>query len=105
MKIGQQSADLEFITSEYEDLFINSGFGWPTLPAVDLPSGGPAYPLATPGIRLRAKPTDDVTALIGAVQRQPGRAAARRPASAAIPPAPISMSRAARCSSAKCNMR
>ncbi len=71
VKIGQQSADLEFITSEYEDLFINSGFGWPTLPAVDLPSGGPAYPLATPGIRLRARPTDAVTALIGLFSGSP----------------------------------
>ena len=71
LKIGQQSADLEFITSEYEDLFINSGFGWPTLPAVDLPSGGPAYPLATPGIRLRAKPTDEITALVGLFNGSP----------------------------------
>ena len=65
VKIGQQSADLEFITSEYEDLFINSGFGWPTLPAEDLPSGGPAYPLPTPGIRLRAKPNHSIIALLG----------------------------------------
>ena len=71
MKIGQQSADLEFITSEYEDVFINSGFGWPTLPAVDLPSGGPAYPLATPGVRLRAKPTDRITALVGVFNGSP----------------------------------
>ncbi len=71
VKIGQQSADLEFITSEYEDLFINSGFGWPTLPAVDLPSGGPAYPLATPGIRIRAKAADQITALLGLYNGSP----------------------------------
>ncbi|WP_131195302.1 carbohydrate porin [Lichenihabitans psoromatis] len=71
IKIGQQSADLEFITSEYEDLFINSGFGWPTLPASDLPSGGPAYPLATPGIRVRAQPTDEITALVGLYSGSP----------------------------------
>ena len=71
VKIGQQSADLEFITSEYEDLFVNSGFGWPTLPAVDLPSGGPAYPLSTPGVRLRAKPTDEITALVGLFSGSP----------------------------------
>ncbi len=71
VKVGQQSADLEFITSEYEDLFINSGFGWPTLPAADLPSGGPAYPLPTPGIRLRARPTDTVTALVGLYNGSP----------------------------------
>ena len=71
IKIGQQSADLEFITSEYEDLFINSGFGWPTLPAVDLPSGGPAYPLPTPGIRLRAKASDSFIALLGLFDGSP----------------------------------
>ena len=71
IKIGQQSADLEFITSEYEDLFINSGFGWPTLPAADLPSGGPAYPLPTPGIRLRAKPNDSIIALLGLFNGSP----------------------------------
>ena len=71
VKIGQQSADLEFITSEYEDLFLNSGFGWPTLPAIDLPSGGPAYPLATPGFRVRLKPTEAVTALIGLFSGSP----------------------------------
>ncbi len=71
IKIGQQSADLEFITSEYEDLFINSGFGWPTLPAVDLPSGGPAYPLPTPGIRLRTKPSDSFIALLGLFSGSP----------------------------------
>ena len=71
VKVGQQSADLEFITSEYEDLFINSGFGWPTLPAADLPSGGPAYPLATPGIRLRAKPNDSIIALLGLYDGSP----------------------------------
>ncbi len=71
VKIGQQSADLEFITSEYEDLFINSGFGWPTLPATDLPSGGPDYPLPTPGIRIRARPTDQLTALLGLYNGSP----------------------------------
>ena len=70
VKVGQQSADLEFITSEYEDLFINSGFGWPTLPAADLPSGGPAYPLPTPGIRLRAK-NDSIIALLGLYDGSP----------------------------------
>ena len=71
VKIGQQSADLEFITSEYEDLFLNSGFGWPTLAAVDLPSGGPDYPLPTPGVRLRARPTDQLTALLGLYNGSP----------------------------------
>lgn len=71
VKIGQQSADLEFITTQYGGLFINSGFGFPTLAAVNLPSGGPAYPLGTPAIRFRAKPTDDIAALAGVFNGSP----------------------------------
>ena len=71
LKIGQQSADLEFIVSLYGGLFVNSSFGWPTLAAVDLPSGGPAFPLGTPGIRLRVQPTGALTALLGAFDGSP----------------------------------
>ena len=73
VKIGQQSADLEFITSEYMDVFVNSGFGWPTLPSLDLPAGGPAYPLSAPAVRLRAHPTDTITALVGLFSGSPAR--------------------------------
>ena len=73
VKVGQQSADLEFITSEYMDVFVNSGFGWPTLPSLDLPAGGPAYPLSTPAVRLRAHPTDEITALVGLFSGSPAR--------------------------------
>jgi porin len=71
IKIGQQSADLEFMTSQYSGLFINASFGWPTLPAVDLPSGGPAYPLATPGVRLRVTPNESFAALLGVFDGSP----------------------------------
>lgn len=53
LKIGQQAADQEFLVSTTAKLFINSTFGFPTLPATDLPSGGPAYPLGTPAARVR----------------------------------------------------
>ena len=71
VKVGQQSADLEFMTTLYGGLFINSSFGWPTLPAVDLPSGGPAYPLATPGVRLRLRPGDEIAVLVGIFNGSP----------------------------------
>src|SRR5204863_2024471 len=61
IKIGQQAADQEFLVSTAAKLFINATFGWPTLPAVDLPSGGPAYPLGTPGVRIRVDPQEGVT--------------------------------------------
>ena len=47
--MGQLAADQEFQVTQYGGLFINHTFGWSTLPSADLPSGGPAYPLATPG--------------------------------------------------------
>jgi porin len=71
IRVGQLAADQEFIISQYAGLFINSGFGWPTLPAVDLPAGGPAYPLSTPGVRLRVAPTETTTALLGVFNGNP----------------------------------
>jgi porin len=53
IRIGQIAADDEFFVSQYASLFINSTFGWPSNLGINLPSGGPAYPLATPGVRLR----------------------------------------------------
>jgi len=66
VRVGQFAADEEFIASEYAGLFVNSTFGWPGLAAIDLPSGGPSYPLATPGVRIKAQIGDQLT-LLGAV--------------------------------------
>jgi len=46
IRIGQQSAGQEFLVTTAAKPFVNSAFGWPTLPDTDLPSGGPSYPLA-----------------------------------------------------------
>ena len=66
VKIGQQSADQEFIVSSNGLLFVNTMFGWPVTPSYDLPGGGPAYPLSAPAIRVRGKPDDAIT-LLGAI--------------------------------------
>jgi porin len=71
VRLGQFSADEEFIITQYGAWFLNSAFGWPTLPSVDLPAGGPSVPLATPGIRLQAKPADPLTLLIAAFNGNP----------------------------------
>jgi porin len=71
VKLGQQSLDQEFMVSQYAGLFVNTMFGWPMLPSANLPSGGPAYPLSAPGIRLRAKPTDALTVLAGVFNDNP----------------------------------
>ena len=53
LRVGQQGSDVEFLTSDYAANFINASFGWLGLPSVDLPDGGPAYPLATPAARAK----------------------------------------------------
>ena len=72
IKIGQQSIDNEFIVSQYSGLFVNTMAGWPLVPSDDLYGGGPAYPLASLGIRIQAKPTDSTTILAGVFDDNPG---------------------------------
>ena len=52
IRIGRQVASTAFLLDRFEDDFINSAFGWPTLNAEDLPSGAPDYPYAFTGIKL-----------------------------------------------------
>lgn len=61
LRLGQFGVGQEFVVSPTAGLFVNAAFGWPVLPAVNLPSGGPAYPEATPAVRLTWKPNDQVT--------------------------------------------
>lgn len=73
VKIGQQSLDQEFITSQNSNYFVNTMFGWPMVPSADLPGGGPAYPLSDLGLRLRARPTNSLTFLAGVFNGSPTR--------------------------------
>ncbi|MGX1322060.1 carbohydrate-selective porin OprB [Bradyrhizobium sp. USDA 377] len=66
IRAGQQAADVEFFDSQTDDLFVNGTFGWPAIKASNLPAGGPAPPIAVPGIRIKAALSDKVT-LFGAV--------------------------------------
>ncbi|PKU21442.1 carbohydrate porin [Telmatospirillum siberiense] len=61
VRIGQIAADDEFLTSQYAANFINGTFGWAGIMAADLPSGGPAYPLATPGVRVKYAPNEQLS--------------------------------------------
>lgn len=54
LRLGQIAADDEFFVSQYAPLFLNATFGWPSILGINLPSGGPSYPLARPGARIRA---------------------------------------------------
>jgi porin len=71
VKIGQQSLDQEFIVSQNALLFVNTMFGWPMVPSADLPGGGPAYPLSALGVRIKTRPIDPVTLLVGVFNGSP----------------------------------
>jgi porin len=72
LKIGQQSIDNEFISSQYSGLFVNTMAGWPLVPSDDLFGGGPAYPLSSLGARILAKPGTNATILAGVFDDNPG---------------------------------
>ncbi len=71
VKIGQQSIDQEFITSQGSSTFLNTMMGWPMVPSADLYAGGPAYPLSSLGIRLRGRPSENLTLLGGVFDDNP----------------------------------
>jgi porin len=56
VRAGMMNVDAEFITTLTGALFLNGSFGWPGWLGVDLPGGGPAYPLSAPGIRVKLQP-------------------------------------------------
>jgi porin len=76
VKIGQLAADAEFVISEGGGYFLNGTWGWPSITAADLPSGGPAYPLATPGVRVAINPNEKLGLMIGVYNGDPAPACA-----------------------------
>ena len=58
LRLGQLTADSEFFISDYGATFINGTFGWPAIMGMNVPNGGPSYPLGAPGVRVAISPTD-----------------------------------------------
>lgn len=54
LRAGQLAADVEFLFSDLSAMFLQSDF--PTISALNLPGGGPAFPLATPGAMVGYRP-------------------------------------------------
>jgi porin len=69
LRLGQLAADKEFFFASASELFLQSD--WPTIAAENLPSGGPAYPLSTPGVRLKIEPNDRLAVLLAAFNGDP----------------------------------
>lgn len=65
IRAGQLAADEEFFTSPTAEGLINGTFGWASLLSENMTQGGPAYPLTSPGLRLKLQPTENLTAMVG----------------------------------------
>ena len=64
IRAGQLIADSDFFISDTSTFFMNSG--WPSIFALNMPSGGPSFPFAAPGVRMRYEPNKQV-ALLAAI--------------------------------------
>jgi porin len=66
VRFGQEGSNDEMMLAGNAGLFLNSSFGYPAMLALDLPSGGPNYPLATPFVRVNFSPSNEIS-FVGAV--------------------------------------
>jgi porin len=71
VKIGQLAADEEFFAADGGRYFLNGTRGWAPIASENNPSGGPAYPLATPGVRVAVAPTERTSVLVGLYNGDP----------------------------------
>ncbi len=71
VRLGQIVGDGEFFTSDTAGGLINGTFGWAGILGANMISGGPAYPLATPGVRVQVKPTEQITMLAAVFSGDP----------------------------------
>ena len=68
-RIGQLAADAEFFYSDLSQIFLQSD--WPTITAVNLPGGGPAYPLSALGARIKYEFPKDASLLFAVFNGDP----------------------------------
>ncbi|WP_431557942.1 carbohydrate porin [Methyloceanibacter sp.] len=71
VRIGQLAADEEFFAADGGGYFINGTWGWSPIAAENNPNGGPAYPLATPGVRVSWDATDRLNLKLGVYNGDP----------------------------------
>jgi porin len=71
IKFGQLAADGDFAVSDAAGLFVNSTFGWPGLMGTNLYSGGPAYPVPTPGVHALVKFSEEISFQAGLYNGDP----------------------------------
>lgn len=69
LRFGQLAADAEFFYSDLSVMFLQSD--WPTIGAVNLPGGGPAYPLSAVGARIKYEFPKDASLLFAIFNGDP----------------------------------
>jgi porin len=79
IRAGRLAADDDFMTSRTAAKFVNGTFGWPAIAALDLAEGGPAYPSARPGVKLRYSLGDGSALRVGVFEGPDGVDPAIRP--------------------------
>jgi porin len=71
VRFGDLTIDSEFMIADGGGAFISSTFGWTTLGSDNLPFGGPIYPFASPGVRVRVEPNNHFKLLAGLYDDNP----------------------------------
>jgi porin len=71
IRFGQLAVDSEFMLSKGGEAFLNGTWEWPSIAAANMPQNGPAYPLATPGVRVAFAPDDKLGFLVGVFNGDP----------------------------------
>ena len=71
IRVGQLTADTEFLLSSGSSYFLDSTWSWATRPSSNLPGGGPVYPLSSPGVRLAVNPNDKWSLMVGVYNGDP----------------------------------
>ena len=72
LRVGQLSADTEYMVSQTSILFGNGTFGWPEIFAANMVDGGPAYPLSAPTVRVKVVPTPELSFQASVIDGTPG---------------------------------
>lgn len=71
-RFGQGGVDSQgFMAAPYDTIYLNSSFTFPPLIALNLPSGGPGYPLASPMALLILNPTNEISLMSAVFTEDP----------------------------------
>jgi porin len=79
VRLGQLAMDDEFLISNTASNLVNASFGNPAINYANMIAGGPVYPVADPGLRVKLQPRDDITVLAAAFAADPGGSDCRQP--------------------------